>query len=92
MVAKDDQPKKRKKKPNKSEVRAKIIDSIPVKERWWSVWECEPSHTVASMVSEIPSGGSTEEIWNARRFEANVRKWMRDNREMKHLSVGVFNK
>lgn len=92
MAAKDVLAKRKKRKPNKSEIRTKLVDSIPMKQRWWTVWECEPSHTVASIASELPSGGSTEEIWNARKFESNIKKWMSENRDMKHLAAGVFSK
>ena len=92
MVAKSTEVKKRKKKPTKLEARVKMIESIPAKERWWSVWECEASHTVASIASELPQGSATEEIWNRRRFESNMRRWMHLNKDAKHMAVAIFSR
>ena len=82
--------KKKRKKPTKSELRLKQVEAIPVRDRWWTVWTCEPSHTVASIVSETPAGGVTEEVWNAAKFERNMKKWMVDNKDAKFLSPIIF--
>lgn len=91
MTSKPASEKRKKKKPTKIELKIKAVEAIPVKDRWWSVWACEPSHTVASIVSEPPSqGNTTEEIWDMRRFEYNVREWMKANRDAKFLNSGIF--
>ena len=84
--------KRKRKKPSKSELKMRFVESVPVKDRWWSVWACEPSHTVASIVSETPQGSQTEEIWNMSRFKQNVRIWMEKNKNEKYLSLNVFSK
>ena len=44
--------RKKKRKLKKSELKTKAVEAIPLKERWWSVWGCDASHTVASVVAE----------------------------------------
>lgn len=44
--------KKKKRKLKRSEIKMKLADSIPRKDRWWSTWPCEASQTVASCVAE----------------------------------------
>lgn len=49
------QLRKKKRKPTKLEIKNKLTEAIPIKERWWTVWGCDPSHTVASVVAEQPN-------------------------------------
>jgi hypothetical protein len=84
--------KRKKRKPTKVELKIKFAESIPVRERWWTVWSCEPSHTVASIVSELPTGGVTEEIWDMAKFERQIKTWMVTNKDKKYLSPNLFTK
>jgi hypothetical protein len=92
MTATEDSTKKRKKrKPTKAEIKMKLVDSIPIKDRWWSVWGYEPSHTVASIVSQQPQfGGDTEVIWNQKNFENNFLHWIEHNKDKKFLNYSLF--
>jgi hypothetical protein len=82
--------KRKKRKPTKLEQRIKLVEAVPVKDRWWTTWSFQPSHTVASMVSETPGGSITEEIWDARRFEANIRRWMAECKEQRCMAHPLF--
>jgi hypothetical protein len=82
--------KRKKRKPTKLEQRIKLVEAVPAKDRWWSAWGFEPSHTVASFVSETPSGGVTEEIWNYRIFERKIRRWMVETKDNQAMQPGLF--
>ncbi len=85
--------KRKKRKLTKNEQKLKIIDSIPVKDRWWNVWKCEPSHTVASIVSQQPqNGGETEVIWEQRKFEQMLTRWILQHENEKILNPIIFSK
>ncbi len=90
-VAENATKKRKKRKPTKAEMKLKIVESIPIRDRWWSVWGCESSHTVASIVSQQPMhGGETEEIWNQKNFENNFLNWIQENKDKKYLSYSLF--
>jgi len=92
-VANVEAKKRKKRKPTKAELKMKLVDSIPAKDRWWSVWGCEPSQTVASLVSQQPQyGGETEEIWNQKNFERNFQNWVAQNKDSKILNYSLFTK
>ena len=85
--------RKKKKKPTKLELKAKAVEGIPIRDRWWSVWACEPSNTVASIVSEFPGhGGYTEEVWSRINFEKEIKRWMAVNKDEKFLNPYIFSR
>ena len=84
--------KRKRKKPTKFEQQVKLVEQVPLAERWWRPWLFEPSHTVAAMVSELPPGGVTEEIWDARLCERLIRSWMSLHKNDKAMSSDVFSK
>lgn len=85
--------KRKKRKLTKNEQKLKIIDSIPLKDRWWYIWKCDPSHTVASIVAQQPQyGGETEVVWEQKKFEILFRKWIEKNKDEKILNPFIFSK
>jgi hypothetical protein len=82
--------KRKKRKPSKLEMQIKLVECVPVGSRWWSPWLFEASHTVARIASDPPTGGVTEEVWNARKFEKRIRSWMKSKADEKAMLAQIF--
>jgi hypothetical protein len=84
--------KTRKGKITKAESRIQAVGRIPLPCRWWMLWKSSPSHTVSSVVSELPRGASSELMWSRAIFEKNVKAWMIKSRDSNIVDSAIFSR
>lgn len=85
------QTKNKRRKLSRAEVKMKLVEAVPVRDRWWTVWNSEPSGTIASMVgSPLTVGETTELVWSQKGFESLFREWIETHRGKPSLCLELF--
>lgn len=81
----------KKRKLSRVEMKYKLMESVKEKDRWWNIWNCEPSGTIASVVgSPLREGEATELIWDQKGFENLFKLWIEEHRGRPSLNPELF--